>query len=274
MSVFGTICQIKLIKVWLTLNLNHKVVLVTGGGSGIGREIAILMAARGATVAILDVDFALAKSVEREILSRNKKCLAIHGDVSNSAQVGKAYKIVLSTFGSLSILVNCAGIGTNETTLTTTESLWETIMNTNVKGVFICSKIAANIMVNQKSGGSIINICSTSADNARVGGAAYATSKAGVVQFTKSLALEMGPHKIRVNAVSPSLPDFDHGDNTKTTQAYRKAFVAQIPIGRTAQAKEVAKAVIFLASEESEFITGEVIHVDGGYSAGKFTVKD
>ena len=248
--------------------------IVTGGSSGIGREIAILMARRGVSVGIVDVDFTKATSVEKEITRKSGESIAIYGDVSNTAQMETAYKTVLSTFGRLDVLINCAAVGTNETTLTTTEYLWETIMSTNLKGVFICSKLAVEIMINQGYGGSIINICSTAANNARVGGIAYSSSKAGVVQFTKSLALEMGPYGIRVNAVSPSLPDFDYGQNPKSTPTYRKAFINQTPLGRTAQALEVAKTVIFLASEDAEFITGEIIHVDGGYSAGKFTVKD
>ncbi|MBD47663.1 MAG: hypothetical protein CL891_00995 [Dehalococcoidia bacterium] len=272
--MFDNMCEVRLTKVRKELNLKDKVGLVTGGASGIGREIAILMAHKGASVAILDVDFARAAVVEKEIGNQTKQSLAIPGDVSNSGQVEMAYKTMLSEFGRLDILVNCAAMGTNENTLTTTEYLWETIMNINLKGVFICSKLAVEIMLNQGHGGSIINICSTAANNARVGGIAYSTSKAGVVQFTKSLALEMGPYGIRVNAVSPSLTDFDHGQNPKSTSSYRKSFIEQTPLGRTAQAVEIANTVIFLASEDAKFITGEVIHVDGGYSAGKFTVKD
>ena len=128
-------------------------------------------------------------------------------------------------------------------------------------------------MVAQGKGGRIVNIASSAGDNARVEGGAYCASKAGILQLTRVLAMELGPHGINVNAVSPGLTDTIAGPNVSANEAYRNSFLAQVSLGRAAHPRDVAKAVRFLASPQSSYITGETIHVDGGYSAGKPTVR-
>ena len=253
------------------MELQGKNAIVTGGGRGIGREIALLLAANGASVTIGDLDLERARSVAKEVEEQDGKSLAVGVDVSRSDQVEAMVSSTLKTFGALDILVNNVGIGLHTSVVDTTEENWDRIQDVNLKGQFLCSRDAAKVMIRQDKGGRIINIASTAADNARVHAGAYSASKAGVLQLTKVMALEFGPYNITSNAVCPGLTDYETGLNTAST-TYRKAFLDQVSLGRTALASEIAQAVLFLASPRASFISGEVIHVDGGYSAGKPTV--
>ncbi|MBM3925112.1 MAG: SDR family oxidoreductase [SAR202 cluster bacterium] len=255
------------------MELKGKKALVTGAASGIGREITLLLAKEGAKVAVTDIAMLPGEGVLREVAALHAEGLPLRCDVSSPASVDFTFSTVTATFGGLDILVNCAGIGGGKPLIDETEEQWDKVMDTNLKGAFLCSQQAARAFIKQGRGGRIVNIASTAADNARPGASAYSASKAGMVQFTKVLALELGPHNITVNAVSPAMTDFSTGPNPKSTPAYREAFIKQVPLGRAAQASEVAQAVLFLASDKAAFITGEVIHVDGGYSAGKTQVR-
>ena len=255
------------------MELQGRSAIVTGGGRGIGREIALILASCGASVTVADLDPDHGKAVAEEINNQGGSALSVEVDVSSNDQVETMVSSSIKAFGSLYILVNNAGIGQNALVVDTTEEDWDRILTVNLKGQFLCSRETAKVMIRQGIGGRIINIASTAADNGRVQGAAYCASKAGVVQLTKVLAMELGSHNINVNAVSPGLTDTTDAPNINASSAYRSAFLSQVSLGRAGQAKEIAQTVLFLASPQANFITGEVIHVDGGYSAGKLTVR-
>jgi len=255
------------------MELQGRCAIVTGGGRGIGREIALMLASHGASITVADLDPYHGKAVAEEINSQGGSALSVRVDVSCNDQVEAMVSSSVKAFGSLYILVNNAGIGQNALVVDTTEEDWDRILTVNLKGQFLCSRDAAKVMIRQGIGGRIVNIASTAADNGRVEGAAYCASKAGVVQLTKVLAMELGAHNINVNAVSPGLTDTTDAPNINASPAYRSAFLSQVSLGRAGQAKEIAQTVLFLASPQANFITGEVIHVDGGYSAGKLTVR-
>lgn len=247
--------------------------IITGGGRGIGREIALLLADNGSSITIGDQDLDAARLVAEEINHLGGKSLAIGVDVSKSDQVIAMVSTTVRTFGTVDILVNNAGIGLTSSIIHTTDQDWDRIQNVNLKGNFLCSREAAKVMINQGRGGQIINISSTAADNARVQAGAYCASKAGVLQLTKVLALELGPHGITTNAICPGLTDYATGPNP-ASGIYREAFLSQVSLGRVGLASDIAQTVEFLVSGKASFINGEVIHVDGGYSAGKPTVRD
>ena len=254
------------------MELQNKHAIVTGSGHGIGREIALLLAANGASVTIGDIDLERAQAVAKEIEIKGGNSQAVGVDVSIGSQVDNLISKAFNDFGTLDILVNNVGIGLHYSMVDTTEDDWDHVHAVNLKGPFLCSREAAKIMIQQGKGGRIINIGSTAADNARVDAAAYCASKAGVLQLTKVMALELGQYDITANAVCPGLTDYETSLNTAPPN-YRKAFLSQVSMGRTGHASEIAEAVLFLASSRASFINGEVLHVDGGYSAGKPNVS-
>jgi 3-oxoacyl-[acyl-carrier protein] reductase len=180
---------------------------------------------------------------------------------------------VVERSGGVDILVNNVGLTQVTTLLETTEDEWDTLMDVNLKGPFLCSKAAVPVMIRQGRGGRIINTVSTAAANARVGASAYCASKAGLVQLTKAMALELGPHGITVNAVGPGLAITDSPVRDVPSEEYQRAFIRQVPLGRGTTPRDIASTMAFLASPDAEYITGQVIYVDGGYSAGKFSVR-
>ncbi len=247
--------------------------VVTGGGRGIGREISLELAEAGASVAVADVNLASAQETVKAIQKTGGSASAIGVDISDSAQVREMVASAIESLGSLNILVNNAGIGISASVMETTDEELDHVLNVNLKGTFLCCREASKAMVSAGKGGRIVNIASSAGDNARVEGGAYCASKAGILQLTRVLAMELGPHGINVNAVSPGLTDTIAGPNVSANQAYRNSFLAQVSLGRAAQPRDVARAVRFLVSPESGYVTGETIHVDGGYSAGKPTVR-
>ena len=195
-------------------------------------------------------------------------------DVSDKSQVERLFNGVVTTYGHVDILVNNAGKGHNSNVIDLTEEEWDTVLAVNLKGAFLCSQAAAKNMIEQGNGGRIINITSTAGENARVSSAAYSASKAGLIQLTRTLAMELGPDSITVNAVGPGLTLHESPIWTPPSEAYQKAFIEQTPMGRTGTPQDVAQAVTFLASEQAAYITGQTIFVDGGYSSGKLSVRD
>ncbi len=247
--------------------------VVTGGGRGIGREIALELAEAGASVAVADVNLASAKETVKSIEEMGGSASAICVDISDSGQVRDMVAAASEALGSLDILVNNAGIGISASVMDTTDEELDRVLGVNLKGTFLCCREASKVMVERGKGGRIVNIASSAGDNARVEGGAYCASKAGILQLTRVLAMELGPFGINVNAVSPGLTDTVTGTNVSANDTYRNSFLAQVSLGRAAHPRDVARAVRFLASPESAYITGETIHVDGGYSAGKPTVR-
>ncbi len=255
------------------MELEGKVAVVTGGAAGIGKAIVTALAAKGAVIAIADIDQSLAMETSQELEAVGNTAGVFVCDVSDSAQVERLFQGVVGSYGRVDILVNDAGVGHNSGVLEITEAEWDRIMSVNLKGAFLCSRAAARAMIDQGHGGRIISIASTAGDNARVNSAAYSASKAGLLQFTRVLAMELGPYAVTVNAVAPGLTMTDSPVWNPPSEAYQKAFIEQTALGRTGTPQDIAEAVAFLASPQAGYITGQALFVDGGYSAGKLSVR-
>ena len=253
------------------MSLEGKSAVVTGSASGIGREIALTLAANGASVTVADRNLEGAETVARQIAESGGTAQAAQADVTVSAQVDSLVASAVGAYGSLDVLVNVAGFGFNSSIVDMSEDDWDLVLGVNLKGQFLCARAAARRMLEQGMGGRIINIASTAANNARYAGGAYCAAKAGVVQLTKVLALELGGRGITANAVGPGFTETPA--TVESSDEYRTNFLAQVPAGRSGRTSDVANAVLFLASPEAEYVNGQVIYVDGGYSAGKLTVR-
>ena len=255
------------------MNLESKTAIVTGGAHGLGRAIAARLAEDGADVMVADLLGSDAEVVANEIRSCGRRAASFHVDVSETTAVGEMVTATIEEFGQIDVLVNDAGVSGESGILEMEESFWDRVMAVNLKGNFLCSQAVARQMVSQGQGGRILNITSTAGSNARPGASAYASSKAGIIQFTKTLALELGPHGITVNAVGPGMTLTGSEVKPAPTDEYQRAFVGQVPLGRPGAPSDIANAVAFLASPDAEYINGQVIFVDGGYSAGKLSVS-
>lgn len=244
------------------MNLSGKVSLVTGGGRGLGRAIALALTRNGSDVAVCDVQAEDVQRVAEEIRSMGRKALSFRVDVSKSDEVDAMVKKVLAQFGKIDILVNNAGICKVASIEETTEEDWDRVMAVNLKGVFLCSKAVMGVMKKQRSG-RIVNMGSLAG---KVGGVAtganYAASKAGVMCFTKSLAKELAPYGVTVNALAPGVieTDMTHG----ITGGDWTNYLRTIPLGYIGAPEDVANAVLFFVSDETRYITGEIMDVNGG----------
>ena len=253
------------------MSLSGKSAIVTGSASGIGREIALTLGADGASVTVADRNPEGAEAVARQIAESGGIGRAAFVDVTDSGQVDAAVEGAAAAYGSVDILVNVAGFGFNSPIVDMREEDWDLVLGVNLKGQFLCARAAARRMIEQGNGGRIVNIASTAANNARYAGGAYCAAKAGVVQLTKVLALELGEYGITVNAVGPGFTETPA--TVESSDEYRANFLAQVPTGRAGRTSDIANAVLFLASPSAEYINGQAIYVDGGYSAGKLTVR-
>lgn len=244
------------------MGLDQRTALITGGSRGIGRAIAIHLAMEGYSVA---VNYAgsedKAKKVVETIMSTGGRAIAVQGDVSRSEDVESMLKAVLDTFGRLDVLVNNAGITRDNLLMRLKEEDWDSVLDTNLKGVYLCCKGVAKVMMKQRYG-RIINITSVVGQMGNPGQANYSAAKAGVIGLTKSLAKELASRNITVNAVAPGYIQTDMTD--KLSADIRESLAQSIPLGRLGQPEDVAKAVAFLASPNADYITGQTINVDGG----------
>jgi meso-butanediol dehydrogenase / (S,S)-butanediol dehydrogenase / diacetyl reductase len=249
--------------------LDGRVALVTGGGSGIGRAIALRLARDGADVAVGGRRREPAEAAVREIQTLGRRGLAVVADVCVQAQVRDMVAEVVRALGRLDIMVANAGIvkvcGVQEVT----EELWDRMMNVNAKGVFFCDQAAAEQMVRQGQGGRIINAASDAGRRAVKFASAYSASKFAVVAITQSFALELAPHQITVNAYCPGIVDTPiwkdcDGDLIRVGAPSMAERIAATPLGRAQSTEDVANLVAFLASDEGDFITGQAILQNGG----------
>jgi 3-oxoacyl-[acyl-carrier protein] reductase len=246
------------------MKLTNKVALVTGAGRGIGAAIAVTLAEYGCDVVANDIaPLDRAEQVVRDIEQLGRKALAIEADVSDHEQVKRMVEQTLATFGRLDVLVNNAGIIRRGTLADHTPAEWERVLKVNLWGPFNCLKEVVPVMVKQASG-KIINISSIAGKVGDLASApSYGASKGALNAFTKAMARELAPHGITVNAIAP------HAIETEMSQEWpaekRRQIIASIPLGRLGTPREVAETAAFLASDGANFITGEIIDVNGGY---------
>ncbi|MCL6587339.1 MAG: beta-ketoacyl-ACP reductase [Anoxybacillus sp.] len=244
-----------------------RVAFVTGGSRGIGKAIVERFAQEGASVAFVDLNEEALHKTATELKEKGYAVYAKVADVTDAVQVKTVVQEIVDTFGAVDILVNNAGVIRDNLLFKMTDSDWETVMNVHLKGAFYCARAVQKYMVERKYG-RIINISSTSALGNR-GQANYATAKAGLQGFTKTLAIELGKYGITTNAVAPG---FIETDMTKATaerigisfEELVQASIAHIPVGRSGKPADVAHAVAFFADENSSFINGQVLYVAGG----------
>ncbi len=251
-----------------------KVAVVTGAASGIGRAIITAFVREGARGVIADIDQEWADQMADRLRAEGGQVLALKCDITQGVQVQSMVEKVLKEYGALDILVNNAGVGVHKEVVDLTEDDWDYQVDVQLKGAFLCSRAAARQMIRQGRGGRIINIGSGAATNARVQAGPHCASKAGVLMLTKVMAQELGKHQITVNCVSPGLTDISttsrHGG---ATPEYVANHLTMIPLGRLARPEEIAHAVLFMASDQAAFITGQHLAVDGGYGAGKLNIQ-
>ncbi|MGG1480282.1 3-oxoacyl-[acyl-carrier-protein] reductase [Bacillus smithii] len=244
------------------MRLEGKVALVTGASRGIGREIALEFAREGADVA---VNYAgseeKAREVAEEIKAMGRKALLVQCDVSDSQSVQDMIKSVVDYFGGLDILVNNAGITRDNLILRMKEEEWDAVINTNLKGVFLCTKAAARAMMKKRSG-RIINISSIVGIIGNPGQANYVAAKSGVIGLTKTTAKEFASRGITVNAIAPGFISTDMTEDLP--EEVKEAMIKQVPLARIGEPKEIARVALFLASPDSSYMTGQILRVDGG----------
>lgn len=250
--------------------LAGKVALITGGGTGIGRETALAFAREGASVAVAARRVEKLKETVNEIERLGGKGLAIECDITSAESVDRAVRATKERFGRLNVLVNNAGIVHVSTVERISEEDWDRVMTVNIKGPFLMSR-AVLPEFRKAGGGAIVNIGSVLGLVAVKDRAAYCASKGGVTMLTKAMAVDHAQENIRVNCICPSIVETElvRGvfDETEQGQALRKARIATIPLGRIGSPKDVAEMAVFLASEESSWLTGAAIPLDGGLTA-------
>ena len=245
------------------LRLDGKRALITGAGRGIGKAIAYKFLSEGARVVICDmVEDRLAAAQDE--LSPLGQVVALPGDITDESVCARLVYDTQEKLGGLDILVNNAGIAIAEPFLEHSLTLWDRTLNVNLRAMFVLSQIAARQMVAQGAGGAIVNMASSNAHMGEAGLAAYNASKAGVLLLTKTMAIELAPHYIRVNCVSPGFIFTDLSVEAGFEAGFLEDYARKIPLGRFGKPEEVANVFAFLASDEASFITGESVVVDGG----------
>jgi 3-oxoacyl-[acyl-carrier protein] reductase len=251
--------------------LTGKIAIVTGGASGIGKAITMILSKEGASVVVADINLQMAEETAAEIKTSGREAVAVKTDVSDWNDIESMAKKAIDRFGRIDILVNNAGIGRATGSLISpdhalienlTEAEWEKVMSVNCKSVFLCCKAVAKKMKEQKSG-RIINISSVDGKTGSAGGIHYAASKAGVISLTKSLARQLASFNINVNSVAPGTIVGTMFE-TAWTEKEKSEDARKTALGRLGRPEEIADAVLFLASDSASYITGEILDVNGG----------
>jgi NAD(P)-dependent dehydrogenase (short-subunit alcohol dehydrogenase family) len=246
-------------------SLSGKVAVVTGGRRGIGRAIALALAGAGADIALGDrtVDDGQLEAAAAEVKKLGRRSLAVKVDITSKAEVDNFFQKVADELGAVDILVNNAAMNIRAPLLELREDGWDRVINTDLKGCYLCAQAAGRIMVEQRRG-NIVNIASTAALKAAPQMGAYCIAKAGVVMLTKVLAVELGQYNIRINAVAPYIVKTKFSQPLWSEPEALKQIEAEIPVGRLAETGDIVGAVLFLAADASSYITGQTIIVDGG----------
>ncbi|MBW2473781.1 MAG: 3-oxoacyl-[acyl-carrier-protein] reductase [Deltaproteobacteria bacterium] len=241
--------------------LSEKVAIVTGASRGIGRCIALALAAQGAKVVASARNAEALDNLVEEIKQQGGEATAVVGDVAVDTDASELIDQAVAKYGQLDILVNNAGITRDGLLLRMKNEDWDAVLDTNLKGAFLCIRAAAKVMSKQRSG-RIINISSVVGEMGNAGQANYCASKAGLLGLTKSVARELARRNVTVNAITPGFIVTDMTDDM--TDKARQAMTEQIPLGRLGEVDDIANAVIFLASDQSSYITGQVLGINGG----------
>jgi NAD(P)-dependent dehydrogenase (short-subunit alcohol dehydrogenase family) len=255
------------------MRLENKIAVITGAGSGIGREAALIFAREGATVVVADIDDEGGERTAADVEAAGQASAYTHTDVSRAADVERLVKETEERFGRLDVIFNNAGVfpDRDDSVVSTGEDVWDLVMNINLKGVYLGCKYAIPAML-RSGGGSIIN---TASFVALIGAAtpqiAYTASKGGVLSMTREIAVEFARKNIRANALCPGPVDTPLLQSILSDPTKRQRRLVHIPIGRFAQAREIANAALFLASDESSYVSGATFVVDGGITAAYVT---
>ncbi|MBU4331813.1 SDR family oxidoreductase [Candidatus Parcubacteria bacterium] len=251
-------------------NLQNKVALITGSGRGMGRADALALAKYGAKVVVTDINKENCEKVVKEIKKQKGDAIALKLDVTKKQEVVSAVKQTIKKFGGLDILINNAGIAEFKPFLEMTEDEWDKTLDINLKGQFLCAQAAATQMKKQK-GGVIVNIASVAMGQQGIGFpniAHYCASKGAIAALTEALAVELAHYNIRVNGIAPGMIDTPMIDAVKSDPKGFEAMLGRVPLRRTGKPEEVAELVAFLASDDSSYMTGSVVVIDGGWLAG------
>jgi NAD(P)-dependent dehydrogenase (short-subunit alcohol dehydrogenase family) len=247
--------------------LKGKNVLITGGGKGIGKDIAIQFARLGSDVVIAGRNEQALHKTTEELKQFNPQCTYVVADITKVRDIVEMINKVVSLQGGIDILINNAGVNIAKPALEVSEHDWDTVLDTNLKGTFFCAQKAGESMIKEGRTGKIINIVSQMAFVGYINRAAYCSSKGGAVQLTKALAVEWSKYNINVNAVAPTFIETDFTRKMFEDQEFYQDVLSRIPLGKLAQPHDVTSSVLFLASDMANFITGETIRVDGGWTA-------
>jgi len=254
------------------MSLSGKVAIITGAARGIGRACAERFAREGAKVVVADIDQARGQETAAAISEGGSETLFVACDVGDSVQVSGLITASVDAFGALDVLVNSAGILHNSDFLDVTEEDFDQVLRVNLKGPLLVGQAVARQLIDQGRGGAIVNLSSVGALLAAPFQAAYNVSKGGVAQLTRVMALSLAPHGIRVNAVGPGTIGTDMTNDLLEDVALRRRILSRTPLGRVGDPAEVAAVVVFLASEEASYITGQTVYCDGGRLPLNFTV--
>jgi len=246
----------------MIMKLENKISMITGAARGIGKEIAMFFASEGSDLAICDVDEEALGAAKDEITkATGRKIIAEKVDVTSTEETGKFVNKILDNFGKLDILVNNAGITRDNLIIRMSEAEWDAVLGVNLKGAFNCIKAVTRPMMKQRKG-KIVNMASIIGIMGNAGQANYSASKGGLIALTKAVAKELGSRNINVNAIAPGFIQTDMTD--KLSDEAKQKLLDFIPLGRMGSTQDVAKLALFLASDDSGYVTGQVVQVDGG----------
>ena len=246
------------------MKLKDKVAIVTGSRRGIGAAIALEFAKEGANLVVSDIDLNSCKKVCSEIKKLGRECLALKCDVSKKKDVDNMIKKTVQKFKKIDILVNNAGVLILKPFEKMTEKDWDFVLDINLKGVFLCSNAVAKHMMKRRYG-KIISIASVAGEVGFENASAYCTSKAGIINLTKELAIELAPYNINVNAIAPGVIDTNMTKGMLADKKSRKMLFQNISMGREGQPWEIGKGAVYLASDESSYVVGHTLVIDGGW---------